>query len=235
MKLNRMHGALVVAGTAFALYVLSDEPTTQDKATPTSARSKLGSRGSLGAPPQLAGQATDYMQPCDTVSPFGSTGTPCIPAPQPSPGDSSQAGGGADTMNVPDFVNVQVINGAGGGIIGKLLKSAGRAITGTPQNNDSTLIEVTAAEDGSAATSIQEALDSGKYLIVEGPDSIEGSTRLGQIMLERKLLSIQGVTAYGVIKGAEGAVYVTPLLSVADKNGVRRVDQIHGVLGINKT
>lgn len=238
MALNRMKGALMMAGSAlalFALFAMLSAPPKQDAVTLTGAHTEPVAGETLRSAPQLAGQAPDSLQPCDTVSPFGKAGTPCIPLPEPSLGNSAQDGGSADMIRMPDFVNVQVVGGFGGGVVGTLLQSAGRALSGTPQNHDSTLIDVSAMKDSDVAASMKEAIDSGKYVIVDGGDSMDGSTKLNQIMLDRNLISIQGVTAYGVIKGVDDKIYVTPLLSVADKNGTRAVDQIRDVLGINKS
>nr|WP_295786460.1 hypothetical protein [Rhodoferax sp.] len=235
MKLNPIQWVSVTAGMIFALFMLLGEPTTQDTATHIGAQTKQRATDTFNSQPKPPWLAPEYLQPCDTLSPFARNSTPCNPSPISSPSDSAQAGSSSEMSPMPEFVNVQVVGTLGGGVVGSFLKSAGRSLSGTPQNHDSMLIDVSEAKDTDVAASIQEALDSGKYLIVDGSDSIEGSTRVNQIMLDRKLISIQGVTAYGVIKGADDKVYVTPLQSVADKSGVRAVDQMHNVLGIKKS
>jgi hypothetical protein len=88
--------------------------------------------------------------------------------------------------------------------------------------------------DGEATAAIRQALDSGQYVIVDGSDSAEGSTKINKIMLDMNLISVDGGTAYSVVKGTGEEFYVTPLQSLTDEGGKRAFDQMHGFLGIDK-
>ena len=54
-------------------------------------------------------------------------------------------------------------------------------------------------------------------------------------MGDMNLLSMTGVTAYGLSKGNDGKLEVMPLQSLPNEKGVRPINQIHNVLGIKKS
>ncbi len=80
----------------------------------------------------------------------------------------------------------------------------------------------------------RQALDSGRFVIIDGKDSVDSSEKLGKAMSEMELISIDGVTSYGVVKGEGGKFYVTPLQSNVASDGERKFNQLNEVLGIHK-
>ena len=240
MKLNRTHGALMVVGVAAALGALLSMHSIPDDLAVGQPKVDPSATPAYSSEPHMAKPAPEAMPPCDTVSPFAAATVACSHIAR-SPQTDSALGGAAPSnegsvmASVPDFVKVEVIGSLGGGIAASLLKAAERDLAGTTDNHDSILIDSSAMPDATVATTIQQALSRGQYIIVDGSDSIESSTKLNRIMSDLKLLSMSGVTAYGLSKGSDGKLEITPLQNLPNEKGVRSINQIHNVLGIKKS
>lgn len=240
MKLNRTHGAFIAAGVAAALIALLATHPTQDNLTVGQHKVEPRVTPPDGSEPQKTAQAPDSRPPCETVSPFAATSVACKQTERGSHSDSALGGAAPSTEasvmgSVPDFVRVEVVGSVGGGVAASLLRAAGRDLAGTADSHDSMLIDSSAMPDADVATTIQQALSRSQYIIVDGSDSIESSTKLNRIMGDLKLLSMSGVTAYGLTKGADGKLEITPLQNLPNEKGERSIDQIHNVLGIKKS
>lgn len=183
-------------------------------------------------PATTAPGATERLSSCRGVSPFVKNAN-CFQEPEPDPNVGPPADGTA--MMLPQFEKVYAMGLVGEGVVAKALRSAGRAMAGTSSNNDSVLVDVSAtATDAPMLASITQALDEGKFVIIDGGDTRASSDKLNEIMADINLLKVEGVTAYAVVKAKDGSFHVTPLQSLAGANGERQFDQLHNVLGINK-
>lgn len=239
MKLNSLQVVVVFASILVVLGLLvSTDPAQQDEPPP------LQKNVQVPTPPKSpAMQATmapaESLPPCGAVSPFAKLDAPCNPnvtVAQSGGAGPAEASNETSIMGaVPDFVDVQVVGSVGTGVAASLLKAAGRNLAPTHASPDSVLVDTSNTSDVAVAAAVQEALNRGQYIIVDGGDSMESSDRVNQIMRDLNLLHMRGVTAYGLAKGTDGKLNVTPLQTVANEKGVRQINQIHNVLNINKT
>jgi hypothetical protein len=240
MKLKRTHGAFMVTGVAAALIALLGTHPIQDDLAVGQPKVDPSVTPAYSSEPRMAKPAPESMPPCDTVSPFAAATVACSqvarsPHTDSAIGDAAPSNEGSVMGAVPDFVKVEVIGSLGGGVAASLLKAAERDLAGTTDNHDAMLIDSSAMPDAAVATTIQQALSRGQYIIVDGSDSIESSTKLNRIMADLNLLSMSGVTAYGISKGTDGKLEITPLQNLPNEKGVRSINQIHNVLGIKKS
>ena len=240
MKLKRMHGVLMVAGVVASLVVVLGAWHTQDDLTVDQPKVEPGATTPHSDEPQVAMQAPESRPPCDAVSPFAAANVACSADEPTLQADATLAASGSTAEEsvigpVPDFVKVKVVGSLGGGVAAALLKAAGRDLAVTSDSHDSVLVDSSTTPDVEVAATIQQALSRGQYIIVDGSDSLESSTKLNRIMGELNLLSMNGVTAYGLSKGTDGKFNITPLQSLADEKGARSINQIHNVLGIKKS
>ncbi len=240
MRWTRVHSVVSVGGVVcailayFGAHWLQDEPVQQITSRVSGAGGVAASSGQ--ALPAAVPGAPEYLRTCRGASPFAQSEN-CYPEPEPEPDPEASNGPPTDgtAMMLPQFENVYVMGAMGDGVVAMALRSAGRALAGTASNNDSVLVDISrAAGDIPVAVSITQALEEGKFVIIDGGDTQASSHKLNEIMADIHLLKIEGVTAYGVEKAKDGAYHVTPLQSLAGANGKRQFDQLHSVLGIKK-
>jgi len=239
MKFNRTHVTFIAALSLVVLGLfVSTNPEQED------GPSLFQQNAQAPTPPQSrATQAAmapeESLPPCGAVRPFAKLDAPCNPditVAQSGGGGPAEVTTQTSIMGaVPDFVEVQVVGSLGTGVAASLLKAAGRNLAATHSSPDSILVDTSNTSDVAVVAAVQDALNRGQYIIVDGIDSMESSDRLNQIMRNLNLLHMRGVTAYGLSKGTDGMLNVTPLQTVANEKGVRQINQIHNVLNINKT
>jgi hypothetical protein len=239
MKLTRLHVTViaVVGPLAVALLVVALQGQ-EDAASPSQS-------AQAPTPPQIRERSAAMAPPeslpsCGAISPFGMLDTPCNPNITIAPSGGAAPGeASAETSvigPVPDFVDVQVVGSVeGSGVAASMLKTAGRNLAATHASPDSLLVDTSNMSDVAVAAAVQDALKRGQYIIVDGKDSMESSDKLNKIMQDLNLPQMPGVTAYGLSKGADGKLNITPLQTVANEKGVRQINQIRNVLNINKT
>lgn len=245
MKRKHTYSILTIAALAVAIAVVLNTRTAQTDAGATQTQASQLVNAPQGNQTRVTqAAASQQLADCSAVSPFAKADTDCKPvsnhaASDTAPADSGQTAGSNTSPDRPEFKNVHLVGNLGDGVVGKLLKTTDRNLSGTtPQKPDSVLVDTSAMPDGEATAAIRQALYSGQYVIVDGSDSAESSAKINKIMLDMNLISLEGVTAYSVVKGTGGngeeAFYVTPLQSLTDKEGKRAFDQMHSFLGIDK-
>jgi hypothetical protein len=239
MKLNRTHVAFMALGIAVALVALLSTHTPPSELAVGLPKVDPHLTPAYNSKQHVAKPAPETLPPCNTVSPFAASTIACShialnPHTDSALGAPAPSNEGSVMNSVPDFMKVEVVGSLGGGIAASLLNAAGRDLAVTSDNHDSILIDSSAMPDTAVASTIQQALSRGQYIIVDGSDSIESSTKLNRIMADLNLLNMSGVTAYGVSKGPDGKLEITPLQNLPNEKGVRSIDQIHNVLGIKK-
>lgn len=239
MRWTRSHSAICVGVATFAalayfgVSLLQGEQAQQTAAIDTNTGVPAMAPAGGVAHSAALSDAAQQLSSCRGASPFVKNAN-CFQEPEPEANAGPPTDGTA--MALPQFENVYVMGALGQGVAAKLLGAAGRNLAGTAGNHDSVLVDVstTAADAAPVLSSITQALDEGKFVIVDGGDSKASSKKLNEIMGGIQLLQIEGVTAYGVAKTSDGAYHVTPLQSVVGPNGKREIDQLHQVLGIQK-
>ncbi len=127
---------------------------------------------------------------------------------------------------MPDFHKIKVHGKTGYGIVSKHLKAKGTDLKATEEDHDSQLIDSSNMTHEETSVAIASALHNNKAIIVDGDDTPDSSAKLKKIMDETVGFSIEGATAYMIHKTADGHTAVTPIQSLNNKTGVRKIDQL---------
>jgi len=234
MNWNRTNGAIAIALSALAVAVTALLALHD---TPEGGAAHNAQTAPQAASPQSNGIASTKTEPqplppCESASPFGKSFGACAPT---RPDEALDETATANMTPMPDFEKIQVVGMLGSGVVAAALRSSTERLGGTAQNHDSMLVDATTMAESDVAASIKTALDTGKYIIVDGGDSTASSAKVNKIMTDMQLINVKGVTAFGVMKGPNDQIFVTPLHSLADEKGNRPFNQIDEVLGISKT
>jgi hypothetical protein len=195
MKLTRLHVTAIAVFVPLAVALIASTVQEQEDAgtTPQSAQAPT--------PPQIRERSAamapaESLPPCGAISPFGKLDTPCNPNITVAQSGGAVPGEATSETSVvgavPDFVDVQVVGSVGGGVAASMLKAAGRNLAAAHASPDSLLVDTSNTSDVAVAAAVQDALNRGQYIIVDGNDSMQSSDRLNQIMRDLNLRIVQG-------------------------------------------
>jgi hypothetical protein len=206
--------------------------------------------GDNGSPPQASTVSTqlnanlpaETKANCNTISPFGGFNQAC----NSTAGSIDQVKAKAyvdpslqeaqkHIKPMPAFSNIGAVGDAGHGVVASLLKAAGRNISENSASSDSTFIDGFAKSNSIVVSAVQDALNRQQHVILDGVSTKDSSDKIGQIMLDLKLMHLSGTAAYIIGKNLDGSFSVTPLQSIADEKGVRKFDQVHNIFGVEKS
>jgi hypothetical protein len=188
---------------------------------------------------KLPAQAKDT---CNTFSPFGEFNPACNStavsidlAKAKAYVDPSLQEAQKHIKPMPAFSSISTVGDAGNGVVASLLKSAGRNISENSSISDSTFIDGFSQPSSVVVSAVRDALNSQQHVILDGVSTKESSDKIGQIMLDLKLMHLPDTAAYIIGKNLDGSFSVTPLQSIPDEKGVRKFDQINNIFGIEKS